>query len=56
MTHHAAARRNTAGGRVHRAKAPLTTGRLALWLTFYLILAFTVLGTVVALAGKGAGQ
>jgi hypothetical protein len=48
MTHHA-------GPPAHETeKPPLTTGRLAVWLTFWLFLAIMVLGTVVSLTGKGA--
>lgn len=49
MTHHAATPRR------HRAKAPLSTGRLALWLLFAFLMACLILGTVVNVAGKGAG-
>jgi hypothetical protein len=34
----------------------MTTGRLALWLGFWLFIAIMVMGTVVSLTGKGAGQ
>ena len=43
-----------AGPPAHRAKAPLTTGRLAVWLGFWLIMALIVMGLVVTLAGKGS--
>lgn len=38
-----------AGGPAHRIKAPLTTGRLALWLGFWLLF----MSTVITVAGKG---
>ncbi len=47
MTHHAGPPRD---------KAPVTTGRLAVWLLFVFLMACLLLGTVVTLAGKGAGQ
>lgn len=49
MTHHA-------GGRAPREHGQLSTGRLALWLFFWFLMSCLVLGTVVGLAGKGAGQ
>lgn len=51
MTHHA-------GPPAHetRDRAPLTTGRLAVWLTFWFLMAVMVLGTVVSMTGNGAGQ
>lgn len=42
MTHHA-------GGRARRQRAPLTTGRLALWLTFWLLISIMFLGTVISM-------
>lgn len=46
-----------AGGPVfttNREKAPLTTGRLAVWLGFWLMMALIFMGLVVTLAGKGS--
>lgn len=37
-----------------RHKAPLTTGRLALWLGFWLMIAIMILGFVTTLAGRGS--
>lgn len=48
MTHHAATPR-----RRHRAKAPQTLGRLALWLTFAFLMACMILGMVVNLVQGG---
>jgi hypothetical protein len=46
MTHHA-------GPADKRARQPMTTGRLAVWLTFYAFMGIMVMGTVLTLAGKG---
>lgn len=44
-----------AGGPVlNREKAPLTTGRLAVWLGFWLMMSLIFMGLVVTLAGKGS--
>jgi hypothetical protein len=43
-----------AGGPAQHTRAPLTTGRLALWLGFWLIIALMFMGLVVTLAGKGS--
>lgn len=51
MTHHAGP---PAQEKPYRP--PMTTGRLAVWLTFWFLFACVVLGTVVNVAGKGAGQ
>lgn len=51
MTHHAGP-----PARETHNRAPLTTGRLAVWLMFWFLIACVVLGTVVNLAGKGAGS
>lgn len=48
MTHHA-------GERDDHGRAPMTLGRLAVWLTFWFLMACLVLGTVVNLSGKGTG-
>lgn len=42
-----------AGGPAHRVRPPLTTGRLALWLGFWLIIALLFMSTVITIAGKG---
>jgi hypothetical protein len=49
MAHHA-------GQPARCEKAPLTTGRLALWLAFWLLMSIMFMGTVVTLSGKGTGQ
>jgi hypothetical protein len=42
------------GGPMHEShRAPLTTGRLALWLGFCLILALLVMATVISLVQGG---
>lgn len=48
MAHHA--------GQPACEKAPLTTGRLALWLAFWFLMTVMVMGTVVTLSGKGGAQ
>lgn len=44
MTHHADGR---------KPRPHMTTGRLALWLGFWLFMAIMAMGTVLSLAGKG---
>jgi hypothetical protein len=36
-----------------RDRPQMTTGRLALWLGFWLFMAIMVMGTVITMAGKG---
>jgi hypothetical protein len=38
---------------LNRERAPLTTGRLALWLGFWLMMSMIFMGLVVTLSGKG---
>ncbi len=47
MTHHAGPPAE------ERGKPQMSTGRLALWLGFWLFIAIMVMGTVVSLTGNG---